>query len=141
MSRNAALDSPCCRTCGRGIRPSEPIWLHLTAGRTRSFCDSCGPRYAKDLVSWLWSAFACQGCGRTVHRFNRSFNRSFSFSVCSPRCRAIAFAAARKEARHVLMQHTCAVCGQPFEGRRDARVCSSACRQRAYRRGKVGRST
>jgi hypothetical protein len=31
------------------------------------------------------------------------------------------------------MQHRCAVCGQPFTGRRDAKFCSPACRQLAYR--------
>lgn len=30
-------------------------------------------------------------------------------------------------------EHTCPVCSRPFTGRHDARYCSPACRQRAYR--------
>jgi hypothetical protein len=66
-----------------------------------------------------------------VHR--KPDARRRRFEVCSEFCWQRAAAGARKAARYAFMQHRCTVCDQPFVSRRDAKFCSNACRQFAYR--------
>jgi len=83
--------------------------------------------------------YTCEACGTegTSHRWGRKY--------CSKRCRQAAY---RKRCRDAAKrgaedpQHPpatvtrkCRVCRSPFEATRpNARTCSAACRQKAYRR-------
>jgi predicted nucleic acid-binding Zn ribbon protein len=84
---------------------------------------------------------ACPGCGRKVHllgggemqgwRDRRGF-------LCSDRCQNRVYGA-RYRARHPRPRRMvpliqCQVCGENFAPKRaDAKTCSQACRQKAYR--------
>jgi hypothetical protein len=119
-----------CGRCGHAFEPGEELWRGYFDGRwLTTWCVPCvrekWPRAAFDFRT------ACDSCSRTFYRPPGGLRRH---EFCSDYCRDRVRSAARREARHARMQHTCAVCGRPFTGRRDARVCSSACRQRAYRR-------
>ena len=56
---------------------------------------------------------------------------------CSDACCAVAKAKRVEERKQAhRSEHICKVCGKAFSSKRtDARYCSNACRQKAYRRG------
>lgn len=67
----------------------------------------------------------CAGCGRMVVHLP---TWRHDWVACSPRCRR------RVYRGNVWGRSTCDGCGEAFDASRaDARYCSSACRQRAYR--------
>jgi endogenous inhibitor of DNA gyrase (YacG/DUF329 family) len=78
----------------------------------------------------------CAGCGRDVY-FAGEGNKLGAY--CSDRCSRITFnryhAAKRKANRQRYLAKTCEVCGEEFTAKRvDAKTCSPACKQKAYRR-------
>jgi hypothetical protein len=130
-----------CGDCGREFDPGEPVTLTkircgynglgMFIAPQAPVCDACAP-------SRPWSESGpCEGCGRsvTVHRglwADRHFH-------CSTKCQFASQARRRKETRaRSRGGMTCEVCAEPFEpARSDARYCSSACRQDAYRKRKI----
>lgn len=69
----------------------------------------------------------CVTCGRSV--ILKPDPRR-AVPTCSTVCRSKHY---NQDAVRVPTSHECEGCGDEFEGRTDARYCSSACRQRAYR--------
>jgi hypothetical protein len=72
----------------------------------------------------------CEWCGRVFHA------RAHWRVYCTPECRqAVASRSYYETHRQVaLTSHTCEVCDRSFTpSRSDAKTCSSACRQKAYR--------
>jgi hypothetical protein len=80
----------------------------------------------------------CEACGRVVIR--QSEWRHRRHVVCSTDCgdaiyNQVAIRAAKDRGPKVRGPRPCAVCGETFVPRRaDAITCSSACRQKAYRK-------
>jgi len=124
----ANRDAATCGHCGRALAASEPVWWIRAHGSHSGnaltvTCAACAP-------DW-WKARsrqgACETCGRAVGMARRWSHHVF----CSARCRW-RWGNARHAAPRVTV--TCAVCGRAFvPPRRDAKACSPACRQRAYR--------
>jgi hypothetical protein len=71
----------------------------------------------------------CPGCGIPMS-FNHRDEYSTRWVACSRRCYQRAWRASRR----TIQTLTCEVCREPFQSpRSDARYCSNACRQWAYR--------
>jgi len=137
--RNAQNDASVCAKCGRQIAASDPVWRQrfdlgygLFGGgwgtTVAPVCSSC-----KDEHELFDDARPCAGCGRPVHNLDNVYYRRFTF--CSQVCRAKALAAhGRNRRREARGDRPCEGCGKTFKPTRtDARFCSVACKQRAYR--------
>ncbi|OKO83156.1 hypothetical protein AC629_22920 [Bradyrhizobium sp. NAS80.1] len=69
----------------------------------------------------------CKGCGQRM-RLNEAFGRKII--ACSDRC-----AQRERRQRHRQRSRAVCICGIRFvPKRRDAKFCSAACKQKAYRR-------
>ena len=136
--RNAQEDASVCAKCGRQIAASDPVWRERCSlgqgwfGGHREtvapVCFSCKSEYER------FSALPCGGCGRVVHNLDIGY-RDRSLWFCSEVCQAKARAAqARERRREARDSRTCEGCAKTFNPTRtDARFCSVACKQRAYR--------
>jgi len=109
---------------------SKPQLCKLNYERT-VLCGSCAPEWLSperdDVVTQL-----CAHCERPmVLRLEFSeLQRTF----CSNRCQRAYQNQLRKEKRAEERKKVCEVCGEEFTAtRRDAKACSKACKQRAYR--------
>lgn len=84
----------------------------------------------------------CDTCERlVVWRFTgRDHYRRHVF--CSERCQWTYYNTARNERAACAREKVCEACGQSFTAtRRDAKTCSAACKQKAYRQRKNGGAT
>jgi hypothetical protein len=140
--RNAQEDASVCAKCSRQIAASDPVWRdRLSLGRSlfcvhhretiAPVCSSCVSKY--DGLSPRFSPGPCDGCGRVVHNLYSGPDRSLWFcsEVCQAKARAAQGRERRREARD---SQTCEGCAKTFNPTRmDARFCSVACKQRAYR--------
>ena len=108
-------------------------------------CEDCAPR---DLVEkrdlsderYVYVDRPCDGCGRPiVRRIHRGHYHRFHHFCCCQRCGEIHRNRLRKEERARSCEKVCEVCGRPFLAiRADAKTCSRACKQKAYRARKKG---
>lgn len=98
-------------------------------------------------VGWRDLGEPCEACGRPVLALHPAFkqtppmysDRSPPAVVCDDRCRHEAQLARQRERRAAERRTDCAECGETFTpARSDAKYCSGACRQRAYRKRKAG---
>ncbi len=124
-----------CGSCGRSPQSDEPVVHTMESGGRTPFggwstvavvvCTDCAPM----VPSYRFRP--CEYCGRhTAFCTGRVRSRRF----CSGRCRSRSASARAKWLRARARQKTCVGCEQEFDGtRRDAKYCSSPCRQRAYR--------
>lgn len=95
------------------LRMTEPAWTPL--------CEPCaGPADTARVTD----VRTCGGCGLRM-RSPAGWRGRF----CSERCEQ----RVRRARRKVLSSRACHVCKERFTGRADARFCSPACRQLAYR--------
>ncbi|MDX1568420.1 MAG: hypothetical protein R3223_11510 [Longimicrobiales bacterium] len=102
-------------------------------------CRQCRPSGPEPWQSWSWDRGPkpCQTCGRPV--LNQVTRRMRHHTFCSDACEedyhAARQAAERREARD--REKECKACADEFTAsRKDAKFCSDACRQKAYRRRK-----
>src|SRR5262245_46376784 len=132
---NASITAECCAKCQRSLKPEEPIWrakhtigYHPFQAWLAPVCSDC----RSDRHSY-WDPLPCGGCGRPVH--NITFQPPPSCCFCCQRCAPAARAARARERRRLARcDRSCERCGETFEPKRaDAKFCSSACRQAAYR--------
>jgi hypothetical protein len=136
-----------CASCGTDL-------TYQTAYRAQRYgdepfvmlCEKCAPDWLTSFagkpsrivqpvhVHW-WH---CAGCGRDVV-FGMSAGQYRERVYCSDDCRA-AYRRKRKESQpHT---NTCEVCAKEFTSKRsDAKTCSSACRQKAYRQRSFAESS
>lgn len=141
-----------CWACGRDIPAEEPVytdrqwWVMIGTthdGRSVSWTEQHGPWCAQcapgakgnhPWASWPWHvrqpipSRPCAWCSRPYH--GHPANR-----FCSERCANADRAERRRLARERQRSRClCAVCGRQFTApRQDARYCTPACRQKAYR--------
>ena len=130
-----------CVRCGCEIAPGAPVWRQRTflgfgfAGGSRRgirpHCRKCRSS-ARDFAFG-----SCKNCGRPVYRQRDRWRR---FTFCCERCAQTTFvgiantAAKAWRAKARGSSRPCKQCSKPFKpARTDARYCSNACRQRAYR--------
>jgi hypothetical protein len=129
-----------CGGCGQAFGKADPRYRVNVYGEYVSMCGGCAPEWltsgrgkpvrilpAVDVHAW-----ECAGCGSEVI-FGMTDWQYRKRVYCSDRCRK---EAARKRHKPAEPHNiTCEVCGTEFTARRsDARTCSPACRQRAYRK-------
>ena len=133
-----------CGGCGRRFNKDETIWrvrkspwgcLNRSGWSVVPVCKQCRPwdlRYLPEKP--------CEYCGRLV--INEAWGKSWysKHTYCSERCAKEHGSIVQKSVRAQRRQqreYVCRVCEKPFKpSRRDAVHCSSACRQRDYRRRK-----
>jgi ribosomal protein L24E len=130
-----------CQYCGAKFRPDQTIvivrdwdgWGHDWS----AVCVGCASPEELALAKIQTS---CKGCGRpmlTPHRSGRAITwtgdyRSILAQTCSARCEQ---RYRRKLNREQRPEIACTVCSKSFRpNRADAKFCSNACRQWAYRR-------
>ena len=114
-----------CRSCRRDLVTGEPVWLG--AGGRRVTCGHCIPPPARS----GYRAARCVTCARFAH-VPAVWQRQTRF--CSDLCAGMFRNAVRRARSESRRRKVCATCQRSFIARRmDARVCGSACRQRAYR--------
>jgi hypothetical protein len=121
-----------CQKCDRRFEPSETVFRN----RGRNYCEACAP---KEYPVFYGKTKPCEGCGRPVRNRWRKAEvercealprRTFCSRVCVMRSQV----QDRKDQRAARPPMACIVCGDPvLRNRRDAKTCSSACRQRHYR--------
>jgi hypothetical protein len=150
----AAYYGTTCAECSRDLGPGETVGRrrfeedgvtiegfgsHLIA--TASVCEDCC-RDRPDGSGMVGSGdpvlVECSGCRRPVSMGSAEVSR---WSVCSTVCR---YAVRKAERRHraAYRRYKCDQCGEVFTpARADARHCSSACRQKAYRQRSAERAT
>lgn len=105
-------------------------------------CRRCRPVGPEPWQAWSWDRGPepCQTCSRPV--LNQVTRRVRRHTFCSDTCEKeyhIQRQAAERR-RKADLEKRCPVCEEDFTaGRSDARYCSNACKQRAYRRRKAGK--
>jgi hypothetical protein len=138
--REARRRGRACEECGGEIGDDDTVYrlrftqmssFGGTQNTLKTLCDAC----AREVVSgWLYRLYRrslvyyhCRVCERKVVMYKGK--RRYHF--CSEDCRRRYRNLTRRTATH---QSTCEVCGSPFTSKRsDAKTCSDACRQKAYR--------
>lgn len=126
-----------CGKCKRDIADGEPVTrLRIKSHRYHNvIClePVCG-RCFKPADDQQFTAEDCEGCGRLVHQVPRAGRwRTFCCDECRGQVQTIEARKRRTDVRGV--KRPCALCGERFDpARNDARFCSPACRQKAYRR-------
>jgi hypothetical protein len=139
LIKAAARTASQCPGCGKALAANEPVWrvcvsLGVFFGswhyRIAPHCERCKP---EPPFAHYEDAAACETCGRTVHdpltiRYSRH-------TFCCDDCRKRAEVAIARQKRNAAKSTTtCDTCGKIFgPAREDARFCSAACRQKAYR--------
>ncbi len=135
----AAHTATRCGECARQLAAEEPVWVTKISVRPWA-----GPQWPAPVCRdcrrgerWLPTT-PCEGCGRDVTYRTPSSRRHHAF--CSRRCAWRFYDRRRDEVLALARRKSCAACARPFTAtRRDARTCSPACRQRAYRTRLAGR--
>jgi len=128
-----------CAQCRRELVQNEPVyrvcvcygyaWPDNSYAVVRSVCAEC---WSKHFATQAARAPGpCCACGRPViHSIRRRSPKHF---VCSDECRRATYLAEARK-RRKLHKRNCDCCGSSFmPARSDARFCSPACKQKAYR--------
>lgn len=105
----------------RDIR-AIPGWRWLT--------PLCGQCATPEDIAYASEQMDCPGCGLPMHISPHDAMMT-KWPACSDRCYQRAWRAARRKTNRAM---TCEICETAFQPKRaEARYCSNACRQRAYR--------
>ena len=98
--------------------------LAFTSPQTVSVCDACITE--QELANATLDA-TCPGCGQRM-----KLNEHWRKATCSNRCEQRE--RRKKRYRAQKARNICTICLETFQPKRgDAKFCSNACRQRAYR--------
>jgi hypothetical protein len=132
---NAQMTCAQCARCGSVLTADAPVWRdYFKQGRgvfggtqwtVAPVCERCRSKWRE-----YRDPRPCENCGRNVHQQNnlRSHRRTFCCEDCK---KVVSIAAARRRRADARGARRCETFEPP---RADGRFCSSACRQRAYRR-------
>ena len=139
--RHAAKTGLHCAKCERELTPNEPVWrAQMSLGRSMfgagwysavaPYCKGCRPKYRQ----FQERPKPCCGCGRPVRNEWNAIRRRYT--SCSEACsRRVGHYRARMLRAEAPGWRECAGCGSDFDpARTDAKFCSVACKQKAYRR-------
>ena len=110
--------------------------LHVGLVAVGFLCGKCKDEWPASHYHDFGDAKPCHNCGRPVRV---DYNRNIPLPlVCSDECRRAVYAKLARERRQNAEQ-VCATCGNDFIPKRsDAKYCSVACKQKAYRaRGRL----
>jgi hypothetical protein len=104
--------------------------IAFTQRETVPVCDACVTE--KELANATEDA-TCAGCGQRMKlsQYGRRMKLRYRQATCSNRCEQ----RERRKRDRLSLWSICAICKTTFRPKRrgDAKFCSSACRQRAYR--------
>jgi hypothetical protein len=141
-----------CFKCERAIAPSETIcrvrvpnaWGYFKGGGEWAVtCDDCGEVCLSSMSSGFFQAAPCEQCKRPVR--NQATGLRIRYVLCSDQCRVNFYrelaAERRRVARASREESTCETCKRPFTKRTDAKHCSAACKQKAYRQRQKEKAT
>ena len=110
---------------------SEYEWTEQKAGQREAVIHS-GKGYNDHMFSTV--KMHCAFCGKEMYADITSYNLGLKY--CSGHCASHAGSKAVSDRNRELRDKTCPVCGKEFTAvRRDAKYCSKACKQMAYRKG------
>jgi hypothetical protein len=158
VAREARATARRCGCCSRELRSQEPAYFgaEVYVGMTPLYwdrvskpricqplyertvlCEACAPEWLSperdDVVTQL-----CAYCERPM--ISRLDLSELQRTLCSEPCRHAYQNQVRKEKRAEERKKVCDVCGEEFTAtRRDAKTCSKACKQKAYRGRKKSR--
>lgn len=136
-----------CWRCEEPIGPDDKVWRTWRsepafigwAARLVVLGPCCRPDETGDPLSrvkyWetTYEHTECDGCGRPMARQRDRKHRKYDW--CSNACRRNNSARVRRERARTDL--TCQQCHESFDAdRSDAKYCSNACRQKAYRQRK-----
>ncbi len=147
-ARLARKTAEVCGQCYRPLGPAETVYVDSDVyvgiarlvGRPRyertSKCEECAPAYMREPDAWRprFRKSPCNWCERSVVYKASSRDYYGRHVFCCERCQWSHYNGARNQRNARAREKVCEVCGEPFTAsRRDARTCSPACKQRAYR--------
>jgi hypothetical protein len=126
-----------CERCHREMASSDPIYRVEASDPGAYVREACAGCCAKE---WPWARWwrapePCKRCGRPVISDKR--RKRPKHITCSHECRKAVYVAISRERRRRgwVKALACALCGASFMPKRsDARYCSVACKQKAFRR-------
>ncbi len=157
--QEAQRSAELCGQCGRGLEDGEAVYIApkvytglATLVRLPHFerapvCGACAPM---DITERTGTRAAtaydllvdepCGACGRpVVLRTTRGLYTRRRDVFCCERCRWTYYNGLRNERNARAREKVCEGCGEGFTAtRRDAKTCSAACKQKAYRLRKKG---
>ena len=117
-----------------GYCPDTGHGLFLHDYRNVPVCEVC---ITDEELKRVSHDVTCKGCGRRLSLLRRRISRRASLNGDQRQMRAECSDACFRRVlhkRHRLKDHICTVCREEFtSARNDAKFCSSACRQWAYR--------
>jgi hypothetical protein len=137
-----------CTACHREMTPADPIYRVAVwdwGAKVEEFCAECcatKPKGSGSGWSWLTShqwrrPEPCGKCGRPV--ICDKLRKLPKRVGCSDGCRRAIYGAIETAWRRSRVKAlTCVLCGVSFmPNRSDARYCSAACKQKAFRQRKT----
>jgi hypothetical protein len=151
----AEVEGGICGACGRDLADDEPVFIGRRPRRYREpdhRCRDCAPKWLRDIepgvryeYPWreesgipadVYCNLPCDECSRPViFRTTGGRYRLSRRVFCSRQCSSAYYNQLRNERNARAREKVCESCGEAFTAtRRDARTCSAACRQRAYRK-------
>lgn len=132
-----------CTVCHQVLDDRAPVWLRHFKRRNPQYQASCEPCMEhvygqKHGIDWredYREGLPCAFCARPVHLSKSHCKLAPQRVHCGEACRRKWWSRWQSERRKVQPhQTTCDGCGTTFLAHRsDARFCSPACKQRAYR--------
>lgn len=133
----AAKTGEICGKCGRGLSSEAKVYRTKLKWMT-VLCEECAPNYMKRDSPYRFGHAVtkpCDTCERLVvyETSGRDYYRRHVF--CCERCGARFYNGLRNRHNAEAREKVCEVCEEAFTAtRRDAKTCSPACKQKAYRR-------
>ena len=135
--RRGGIPAVTCHACHKPT--TGEVWVrpdHRVADyqwEPTYFCEGCAhipiPPHGYTIAGGMDYPGTCWGCSRRFHA--RAQWRLYCTPICAGRARARRYY--DEHLRATPTEHACEVCGKTFTARADARTCSGACRQKAYR--------
>ena len=153
LAEEASRTAEQCGQCGRAFGEGAAVYFApkvyvgmATLVREPRFqstavCEGCAPKYLlereHDRTGWYtFINEPCGTCGRqVVSRTTHGMYRLRRHVFCCARCQWTHHNTVRNERGARAREKLCEACGEEFTAKRaDAKTCSPACKQKAYRR-------